>query len=274
MRAIDAKNEAGNAVAVATHRGGKALDTGISEAGLSFLFAAGERPSADDLHRLFNSDEFTGHGARISYSEESDKGWVELLASGLTFDLAGLAPAPPAPLPPADHRFGIDAALAAEPLEAVSLVPGPHISGGPAMMPVVRAMAGIAGSLALPLPVRAVCWHPARSWMEPAYFARIIVNWLSGGAFPALGLTAVERAEDGSVRSVGLAFFIGQELRLETAAGEPPAQAVKLAVRVIDHLVRHGPITGVEELQGPSGEAMLAEPSRDRRIVRVWRATA
>ena len=70
---------------------------------------------------------------------------------------------------------------------------------------------------------------------------------------------------------VGLAFFAGQELRVEPGAGEVPAQTVKLAVRVIDHVVRHGPIRALSELQGPAGEPLLAEPSRDGQLVRVWR---
>lgn len=212
-----------------------------------------------------------GAAARISYRPDEPEGWVELLASGLTFDLTGLAPAEPAPPPPQGHYFGLDAAAAARPLEAITLIPGQHIVGGIAMMPVVRAMAGLAANIALPFSVKAVCWHPAQSWMEPQYFARIVLNWLAGGAFPALGLTAVEEADDRSVMSKGLAFFIGQEVQLEALRDEAPADTVKLAVRLIDYMVRNGPLRAPRELEGPGGERLHAEPSRFGKSVWVWR---
>lgn len=141
------------------------------------------------------------------------------------------------------------------------------------MIPVVRTIAGLAANLALPLPVKAVCWHLTASWMDPDYFVRIVVNWLSGGAFPALGLTAVEQTGDAGVESVGLSFFIGQEVRVEAVPEETSAETVKLAVRVIDYLVKEGPLNALHELKGPSGEPLLAEPSSDGRRVRVWRGT-
>ncbi|MFD2136398.1 hypothetical protein ACFSLT_16960 [Novosphingobium resinovorum] len=101
-------------------------------------------------------------------------------------------------------------------------------------------MMGLAANLALELPVRAVGWAPAQTWMEPRYFCRSVLNWLGGGAFPALGLTALLQAEDGSLASRGLAHFTGQEVQLEGRRGEAAADTVKLAVRVIDQLVRRG----------------------------------
>jgi hypothetical protein len=139
------------------------------------------------------------------------------------------------------------------------------------MLPVVKTMADVASRLAVGLGSKVVCWQPAGCWMDPGYFSRIAEGWSEGGAFPALGFTGIERTQDGGVESDGLAFFIGQELRVEARRGESAADTVKLAVRVIDHLVRHGPLAGREELAGPGGEALLAEPSGDGRFVRLWR---
>lgn len=252
---------------------GRKLDKQVHQAGLSLLFSAGRRPSADDIERLLSSTEMTGAGARISYRPEQQEGWVELLTSGLTFDLTGLAPAESAPLPPRGHSFGLDAHAMTRPLEAISLIPGHHIVGGIAVMPVVRAMAGLAANIALPFNVAAVCWHPAQSWMEPQYFARIVLNWLAGGAFPALGLTAVAELGDRSVESRGLAFFIGQEIELEALQGESSADTVKLAVRLIDYMVRNGPLKEPRQLEGPGGEPLQAVPSRSGHRVSVWRGS-
>ncbi len=245
----------------------------MHRAGLSLLFAAGKRPSANDIDRLLSSSDMDGAAAHISHRPDAGEGWVELLATGLTFDLIGLSPADPAPMPSVDHRFGVSQDLQVSELEAITLVPGPHISSQIAMMPVVRAMAGLAASIALPLAVEGVCWHAAQSWMGPQYFSRAILNWLSGGAFPALGLTAIEELDDASVASVGLAHFTGQEIQLEPRDGEAPADTVKLAVRLIDYMVRNGRIDAPRELEGPDGERLLAEPTQSRQQVWVWRDT-
>jgi hypothetical protein len=134
------------------------------------------------------------------------------------------------------------------------------------MVPVVRTMAGFAAAIALPLAAKVVCWHPARSWMEPGYFTRLVTSWLAGGPFPALGLTAIRSREAGGVESVGLHYFAGQEVEVAAVAGEPRQETVKLAVRVIDHIVHHGPLTARHGLQGPSGEALEVEASQEGRV--------
>jgi hypothetical protein len=238
---------------------------------LSLLFAVGERPSAADIERLLTSDTVSGQRGQISHRPDESEGWVELLANGLTFDLTGLTPAKGTDLPPMEHQFGISLNPAQFGFEAATIAPGQHIAGGGAMVPVVRTMIGLAAAMALPLSAKAVCWHPARSWMEPGYFTRTVANWLAGGGFPALGLTAVVPREEGGVQSVGLAFFTGQEVCVEPLAGEPRPETVKLAVRVIDHLIRHGPLTSPRSLDSPSGEMLRVEPSPDGQQVRVRR---
>lgn len=246
-------------------------DRGQLNSGISLIFAAGQRPTADDVDRLLATSDTSLLGARISHRASEAEGWVELLASGLTFDLTGLAPASPAPIPEARHLFGVSDELVQSPIEVVSLYPGEHIAGGNAMMPVVKTMVGLVVNLAMHLMAKAVCWHPAGTWMDPNYFARIVLNWQSGGAFPALGLTAVDQAEDGHVASQGLAYFIGQEVQVEAAPGEPASETVKLAMRVIDYMVLHGPLRSPRKLQGPAGETLMAEPSQYGQVVWIWR---
>jgi hypothetical protein len=224
-----------------------------SQAGISLLFAEGKRPSANDIERLLASADIAGAAAHVSYRSADDaEGMLELLVSGLTFDLCGLAPARPCTLPPRAHDFGLNGGPQPAVLEAITLVPGLHLSGGFAMIPVVQAMLGLIGHIALPLAVEAVCWHPARSWMEPQYFSRLALGWLSGGAFPALGLTALADTGDG-VRSEGLAFFAGQELLVSRREDESAADAAKLAVRFIDYVVSNGPLRREIDFEGPDG---------------------
>ena len=48
--------------------------------------------------------------------------------------------------------------------------------------------------------------------MAPAYFMSAVRAWLVGGAFPALGLTALREEQDGALHSEGLALFTGYEV--------------------------------------------------------------
>jgi hypothetical protein len=227
-----------------------------------------------DAERLLADGAAPGPRARISHLPDDDRGWVELLASGLAFDLAGLAPAKGLPLPEIEYQFGISFDPERFGLEAITLLPSGHIAGGSGMVPVVRTMIGLAAAIALALEVKAICWHPARSCMEPGYFTRVAANWLSGGPFPALGLTAVKPVERGVMVSVGLDFFAGQEVRFEKQSELPRGEAVKRVVRVVNHIIAQGPITELLELPEGDGRSLLAEPSRDGRHVRVWRSAA
>lgn len=242
-------------------------------AGLSLLFPTGTRPTVQDIVRLFETSAASGLAARISHIPQSEQGWVEILASGLTFDLRGLAPGQPASPAQGDEprfRYGFEGALDADELEAIELVPSGHIAAGAGLLPVLRTMAGLAANLALHLPVAAVAWHSAQTLMEPRYFSRIVLNWLSGGAFPALGLTALVPAGDGSIASSGLAHFTGQEMQLEGRADEPQADTVKLAIRLIDYLVREGRLDAPHTIEA-GDTTLLAEPSQVGRLVLVWR---
>ncbi|MGE3689918.1 MAG: hypothetical protein AB7F98_00910 [Novosphingobium sp.] len=239
---------------------------------LSLLFSEDGRPTADDVLQALASGPH-GHALAIQASQPrgAGEGWLELLASGLTFDLIGLAPGEGEGIPEARHVYGLGSEVPGQTFEAIALVPGPHVAGAGSVLPVVRSMAGLARELALRLETRAVCWAPAGCWMDTSYFARIVEGWLGGGAFPALGFTGMERTPDGGVQSQGLAHFAGQELRVEARRGETAADTVKLAVRAMDHIVRHGPVTGRQELTGPGGELLLVEPVPGGRVARLWR---
>jgi hypothetical protein len=250
------------------------LNGAKAEPGLSLLFTPGHRPTAAEVRGLAERMAAAGDrlgGFALGHQPDEAAGWLELLVSGLSFDLTGLPPAPPERAPARCHTFGLDGPELPDDLEAVRLMPSPHIIGGAALPPVVRTITALAAALAQLDHVRAVCWHPAGTVTETALFVRIIGAWLEGGPFPSLGLTALVRDDNGGWRSEGLAFFTGQELRIEPDAKSAPSEARKLAVRLIHRLVEQGPIKAVGELLGPDGSLLDVEPSLDGRLLRIWR---
>lgn len=237
------------------------------------LFAPGERPDAGAVARFAEANA----GFVVSFDPAAagrgdDSGdWVELLVQGLTFDLVGLAPGPAAALPPLSHRFGLPEAFDSDGWDAITLRPGPHLAAGGTILPVVRALAGLAAAL-IGLPaVRAVTWHPAQSWCEPKYFRASVTRWLDGGVFPGLGLAAFVATPEGGIESRGLALFTGQELRLEPELVRDRAEATKTGLRLLHWLVDHGRLEGPDSVLGPDGSRLRLEPAANGRIVKVWR---
>lgn len=204
---------------------------------------------------------------------DGDAGRIEILANGLAFDLSGLAPAAAAEAPTARHVFGLPDRPDVFAFEALRLAPGEHIAAGAAMLPLVRVTISLALGLSRLPSLRAVCWHPAASWMDAGYFARVMQAWLAGGLFPALGLAGMVQ-QDGAVRSQGLRFFTGQEVHVEALPREMPADTVRLAVRLADFLVRTGRINGPRTFEGPDDEPLHLEPADEGRVVRLRRSAA
>ncbi|PNU05155.1 hypothetical protein A8V01_04375 [Novosphingobium guangzhouense] len=238
--------------------------------GLYLFFAPGDRPDTDAIASLIDGVDNTPLSAQISHRPAGEAGWLELLASGLTFDLIGLRPGEGGRMMDAAQSFGFTDAAMPEAFEVVELVPSGHIVSGAGLVPILRTMMNLAANLVLELPVLAVGWGPAQTRMEPAYFCRSVLNWLGGGPFPALGLTGLVRAEDGSVTSRGLTHFMGQEIQLQGLRGESAADSVKIAMRVIDQLVRRGRIDAPMKIDA-GGQTLLAEPSQIGRLVLLWR---
>lgn len=197
--------------------------------------------------------------------------WLELLVNGLTFDIVGLAPGQPMPMPARAHAVGLPPEPEMGVLEAVALRPGPHLAEGGAMKPVLRALAGLAAHLATLPGVRAVAWPSARTWCEPGQYRDTILRWTEGGAFPAFCLAALAPAPDGGMQSEGLALFTGQELRIEPGLARDRAAAGKIGIRLLHWLSERGRIARPLSLEGPDGVPLRLEPSANRRYVRVWR---
>ncbi|MDP3674169.1 MAG: hypothetical protein Q8R44_03615 [Novosphingobium sp.] len=233
---------------------------------LALLYAAGRRPSLNDVRGAGEtSGAFT---LTFDPGEDGDWVWAELLITGLTFELGGLAPGQGEPVPLVDHRFGLVPGWSSEGMDAVVLRPGPHLAGAAAMLPVVRGCVALASSLANQTGALAVVWIPARSAMATNYFEAVVEEWLGGGAFPALGLTALVQGAAG-IESCGLAFFTGQEIEVVADFAGDPACAGRIAVRMVDLLVGQDPLVAPGLLTGPAGELLQAEPVGEGDRIRV-----
>ena len=245
------------------------LDLRNDRCAVSLVFAAGTRPRASAIGALAaSSDKFA-----VSHDphkvNEVEEGWVELIANGLTFDLTGLNPEPAQARPECAHLFGLTANADLSAGEPITIMPGPHLASARTMFPVLRTLAWL-GALLAELPqVRAVVWHPARSWSDPHYFRASVLRWIEGGAFPGLGLTAIAPTADGGLTSEGLAIFTGQELVLAPELARDRAEGAKIALRLINWLAESGGVTESTSVMGPSGETLNLVPDREKQNVKV-----
>ncbi|WDF71223.1 hypothetical protein [Novosphingobium sp. KACC 22771] len=231
------------------------------------LFPPGLAPKAQAVFDLLRQDAEVARIFSVTHQPEADSDWLELLSSGLTFDLSGLAGGGSAP--DIAMRYDISAVTDLDHSAWLRLAPGAHLSGGGRQLPVVRAMAGVVLGL-LKLPGAAgVAWGPARTVMSAEHFCRIVPAWLNGGAFPALGLTALRRDEEGNIVSEGLSFFTGLELRIEPILADQPGLAGKIAIRLIHSLVDGWTVKEPVEVEGPGGEILGLTPEENGKILRI-----
>ncbi len=261
-------------------------------AGLHLLFAQGRRPTraamldfvARQQSVVLSHDPAGEAGVELAVADGEPRPlgrrsagtqhevWLELLRDGLTFDLRGLAPGPCPAVPPIAHRFDFAPGEGEDALEALAILPGPHLAGGERSMPVLKAMLGLARDLTQHFPdLLAIHWAPSRSCIGRRFFESVITAWLDGGAFPALGLTAFEETHDGALQSIGLATWIGQEVRIEPPLTNDKIAATRLGVRLINQLVIVGGLDESERIIAPDGTRLVMQTSRNSQFIRIRR---
>ena len=207
----------------------------------SLLFEPGTRPDCAALSALAANGGFS-----IALAAGD---WAELLRDGLTFDVAGLAPGEAAAPTLTSHRYGLVPGFAPDRLEALALMPGPHLAGAAHLLPVVRVATALLLALAELPGLAALSWCPAANLLSPEWFGKAVGGWLGGGPFPAFALVALALGQKGAIGSEGLTFLTGQEFVLEPAAGkEPVLPLMSIAVRLLDWLVAHGRIATAREV--------------------------
>ncbi len=227
----------------------------------ALLFGRGGRPAADGIAGLTAGPD----GFALLNSDRALPGGAELLRDGLTFDLAGLAPAPQRAVPGVTHRVALPNDFNCDSLEAVWFMVGPHLAGAERLLPVLRVAAAVLSNLATLGGLEAIVWRPARIAMSPTWFAEAVGIWLAGGPFPALALTALARSPDG-LESEGLSFLTGQEFKLHARSGGPNREDSRIAVRLTDWLVAHGRVETAREVMLAGVGAVWLEPDGQNRL--------
>ena len=264
--------------------------------GLHLLFAIGKRPTRAALRDFAASQravslthdpsgdvrfhlvdtangaaEAAPSGSRESFGAQ-EMLWVELLREGLTFDLVGLAPGRGNPFPVVEHRFDLESIPTAMSYDVLHLAPGQHLIGGERSMPVVKGLIALARDLTHHFDgLLAIVWPPSQSAIGRRFFESISTAWLEGGPFPALGLTAFHETADGALESIGLDFWLDQELRIEPPLSQDKVAATRLGVRLINQLILVGGLEESERIIAPDGNRLVMRPSRNRKYIRVWR---
>ncbi len=202
----------------------------------------------------------------------ADFAWLELLRDGLTFDLIGLASGDAVGFPQIEHRFDLEDTPNPVRHEALQLAPGQHLAGGERTTPVVKGLMALARDLVQHFEeIEAVVWPPSESAIGRRFFESVSTAWLEGGPFPALGLTAFRETIDGALQSIGLSFWINQELRIESPLSIDKVAATRLGVRLVNQLILVGGIEGSERIVAPDGNLLVMRTSRNGKFIRVWR---
>lgn len=143
----------------------------------TLLFAAGHRPDATAVVAFCAGGPLAVSHCPEPRHGELAPGWLELVATGLTFDLSGLAPGPAA------ARVGFVAGRSEE-TEPLTLALGPHLAGAGELPAVQRAAADVALALGGLPGVVAIGWHPAGVLLTPEDFAAAVELWLPAEAVP------------------------------------------------------------------------------------------
>lgn len=230
----------------------------------AILYDAGSCPAIEDLADAARQ----GGGFAVTHSPPIAEGWAEVLRDGLTFDVRGLAGGQACPAFPVDHLLGLRLSDIAG-LSAMTVSPGPHLAGAEHLLPVIRVVSALLLSLSRIGAARAICWNPAKCAASPALFERAVIPWLDGGPFPALALIALSPQGDGSIVSAGLKFLTGQEFVLADELGRGREHLSRVAIRLVDWLVAHGPVKASQKaVLAGTGEVMVEADAGDRILAR------
>ena len=141
---------------------------------------------------------------------------------------------------------------------------------GSARISILREWFALAAALADSLGASGIVWTPAGLALGPALLARNLQAWTARGELPVTLLASFNPTLDGAVQSSGLAFFTGQEFRIEPQLVGGTQQVDTLARLLFRHLVYAGPQSETGHLSTPDGHPLRIEPAADGRTIRVW----
>lgn len=196
--------------------------------------------------------------------------FLELLCEGLTFDFGFV---PLEKMTQIGKLSGLsDSSDPDEGLfEILCFAVSAHLEAGVNRLPILRPMMALGATLATEIGgCAAVVWQPSRRCVAPRAFADSIDRWLAGGGLPVPELVDFRPALDGGIESLGLAFFHGQELRLEPELAAQGDVAIRVAARLADHMMLSGRLEQTEQVTAPDGTPLRLSPSANGKMVRVW----
>lgn len=225
------------------------------------------RPDAERVRALCDGAGFLDElGPELPESSSKPSKAIMLQRSGMGFDLAGLAPGPAVPVP--DMGAALPESTGMAQTAGLSLRPGPHIAAGRRTLAVLREWFGLAHGLGEALGAQALCWVPGRVVVPLEAAERHIAAWEAQGRVPVAMLATFHPTLDGACQSRGLAYFTGQELRIEPPLVDGGEQA--LARVLFTHLLYAGTQDTTAQVADPAGHTLRLDPSEDGRFVRVW----
>jgi hypothetical protein len=235
---------------------------------LLILVPRGARPTAAAITQVARNAPWLDHaGPELGGTAG---GTIALQRAGLGFDLAGLAPGVPLPVPHPLSACELPDDFAPASIAAVSLRLGPHIEAGRGSLAILREWFALATALADSLGASGIVWTPAGLALGPPLLARNLQAWTARGELPVTLLASFHPTLDRAVQSSGLAFFTGQEFRIEPQLVGGTQQVDTLARLLFRHLVYAGPQSETGHLSTPDGHPLRIEPAADGRTIRVW----
>jgi|TARA_R100000049_G_C1955282_1_gene108565 hypothetical protein len=232
------------------------------------LFPREARPTAAAIMEVASDAPWLDHvGPEL---DDTDGGAIALQRAGLGFDLTGLAPGLPLPVPHPLSALELPSDFAPARIAAASLRLGPHIEAGRGNLAILREWFALAAALGEALGAAGIVWTPAGLALGPAMLARNLQAWAARGELPVTLLASFHPTLDGAVQSRGLAFFIGQEFRIEPQLVRGAGQVDALARLLFRHLVYAGPQSETGQLSTPDGHPLRIEAAAAGHAIRVW----
>jgi hypothetical protein len=146
---------------------------------------------------------------------------------------------------------------------------GDNLLGGQFVAPIALNLLVFAEKVATNLGANAVAWTPSGLLSDTAYFATTVGDYAKGGAFPVLSTVKLLFSE-GTLQTIGLKWFAGQELELK-GEGLTQADMVRRAVRIVHDIATNGSILVSQDIPdldrrqfvrlnpSPEGDQVFAE---------------
>ncbi|MDN3645543.1 hypothetical protein QWY75_04880 [Pontixanthobacter aestiaquae] len=226
------------------------------------LFPAGKVPGGGLVRQAVSAIDgvtISHDPAAVSTGHLSGADWLELVIDGLTFDITGF-------------DCGIADGASVRGAETLAIAPGPHLSGGTYILPVLRGLLTLGAKLGCQMSdTLAVYWPPSSNSIPALQLLKVADDWNGGGAFPSEFLIRFNESSGGAFLSQGLSVFTGQELRLASDIADSTDMTTRLGWRLANQLVLTGRIDSTEDVTSPDGGVLRLAPSGDGNIVTVTR---